>query len=126
MRTSKETIEYIMKLAKEQDITQRELAAKVNLTETSISRYVNGKRDFPIAEVPLFAAALGTTVEDILGIHVTVEGKYPNFSKIINFAEDLGILTEDTVTSPAFQEKILQAIVEDLLLLIRSKNSQSS
>ena len=47
MRTSKETIDYILALAKKQRISRRELAKKVGVSESAISRYANYSREFP-------------------------------------------------------------------------------
>lgn len=126
MRTSKQAIDYIMTLAKQDGLNQKELADKVGISEASISRYIHEKREFPIEEVPAFAKALGTTVEDLLGVSVTENQKFPNLSKVISFTQEIGAFNLGTIDSPAFQQKVLEAILIDLRQLMLSENSQTN
>ncbi|OON99918.1 MAG: hypothetical protein ATN35_10265 [Epulopiscium sp. Nele67-Bin004] len=66
-------------LLKEQNLTQRDLAAKVGLTDMSICRYVTGK-GLPKSEtLAKIAIELNTTVEYLLGQEL--DEKY-NFNTI--------------------------------------------
>lgn len=64
----KELGNKILKLLNIQKMTQKDLAATLNTTEATISRYVSGDRD-PKAEVLAnIATALHTTSDYLLGI----------------------------------------------------------
>ncbi len=57
----------IAQLLKENNINQRELAAKIGSTEMTVSRYVRNERQ-PKAEVlAKIASAFNTTTDDLLG-----------------------------------------------------------
>lgn len=68
MRTNDEVIAYVDKLRKEQNISMNELARRTGLAKSSISRYFNKSRQFPVNKIDLFAKALHVKVEDILGV----------------------------------------------------------
>lgn len=68
MRSSDEIIDYLNKLREEQNMSISELARRVGIAKSSISRYFNHTREFPINRVPEFAKALHVHVEDILGV----------------------------------------------------------
>lgn len=58
----------IARLLKEQNMTQKELAARVDATEAAISKYVKGERE-PRAEILAnIATVLKTTSEALLGM----------------------------------------------------------
>ncbi len=60
--------ERLLSLLQKQNITQRELAERINSTEATLSRYVSGDRE-PKAEVLAnIATALHTTSDFLLGI----------------------------------------------------------
>lgn len=120
MRTSKEAINYIMKLAKEKDISQAELARMVDMSEATLSRYVNYKREFPINDIGKFAVALNVPLYDLLGIEVEKKKyEFRNLEMLINLLSEIGSLNRSTLDSPAFQEKALVAMLADLKELIR-------
>lgn len=57
----------ISQLLKESNLSQRELAARIDSTEITVSRYVRDERQ-PKAEVlSKIATALNTTTDDLLG-----------------------------------------------------------
>lgn len=119
MRTANETIDYIMAVAKRQNINQRELAKKVDMPESTLSRYANHHLEFPINYVPVFAEILGVSIADVLGIATnnTTAIELPETCRTINAVMDMGALNEATIRSPVFQTQILQAIEQDLLKL---------
>ncbi len=60
--------ERLLSLLQKQNITQRELAERINSTEATLSRYVSGDRE-PKAEVLAnIAMALHTSSDYLLGI----------------------------------------------------------
>lgn len=59
----------IKKLRTEQQLTGAELASMVDMKQSRISEIENGKRNLDSSELPLFAAALNTTVDYLCSGH---------------------------------------------------------
>lgn len=69
MRNNDQVIDHLTELMEKQHISLNELARRTGLAKSSLSRYFNKKRGFPINKVDKFAKALYTTPEEILGIN---------------------------------------------------------
>lgn len=69
MRTNDQVIDYLDELRKNQHVSLNELARRTGLAKSSLSRYFNKTRGFPVNKIDKFAKALYTTPEDILGIN---------------------------------------------------------
>lgn len=59
--------ERIMDLLKESNLSQRELAIRIGVTEAAISRYVNGEREPKLDVISNMATVLHTTTDFLLG-----------------------------------------------------------
>ena len=68
MNTNDEIIRFLTKLKDEQQLSISEIARRTGMAKSAISRYFNKTREFPVNKVDLFASALHTTSEEILGI----------------------------------------------------------
>jgi repressor LexA len=68
VRNSKEVIAEIKRLRNKRKISLEELASKVGLAKSTLSRYENGSRDFPVNDINKFAEALNVSVFYLLGI----------------------------------------------------------
>lgn len=68
MRTNDEIIEMIKNLCIEKDISLSELARRVGMAKSAISRYFNGTRQFPLNRIDDFAKALNITPEYLLDV----------------------------------------------------------
>lgn len=68
MNTSKETIEIIKRLRKNLGLSVEELAKRVGIAKSTLSRYESLQREFPVNDIGVYANALNTTVEHLLGI----------------------------------------------------------
>ena len=68
MRNSKEIINIIKQKREQLDISQRELAKLTGLNNSTISRYENLQRDFPINDLPIFCKVLGLDLNEVLNI----------------------------------------------------------
>lgn len=68
MRTSKEVINLISNMRKNKKISMDFLAEKVGISKSTLSRYENEQREFPINDLGKYANALGTSVEYLLGV----------------------------------------------------------
>lgn len=62
--------EKLAQLLKENNMSQRELAAKIDSTEMTVSRYVRNERQPKADIISKIAAALNTTTDDLLGREV--------------------------------------------------------
>lgn len=67
MRTNNEIVTIIEERVKEMGISMSELARRVDMAKSALSRYFNRTREFPINRVNEFARVLGLTPEYILG-----------------------------------------------------------
>ena len=65
---TKELGEKILQELKQKSITQKELALRVGITETALSRYISGEREPKPEGLANIATALGTTSAYLLGI----------------------------------------------------------
>ena len=68
MRSNDEVVEYVNNLRKKQGMSINELARETGLAKSSLSRYFNKTRGFPVNKVNVFAKALHVKPEDILGV----------------------------------------------------------
>jgi phage repressor protein C with HTH and peptisase S24 domain len=68
MRTNDEIILLIQKNIDEKDISMSELARRVGIAKSTMSRYFNKTREFPLNRADDFARVLGITPEYLLGI----------------------------------------------------------
>ena len=71
MRSNEEVVDYVNELRKKQHMSINELARETGLAKSSLSRYFNKTRGFPVNKVNLFAKALHVKPEEILGIQAT-------------------------------------------------------
>lgn len=76
MRSNKEIIELIKQLMNQKNLTLSELARRTGIAKSTLSRYLNGSREFPLNLAEAFAGALDTTTEYLLG--VVPQGKNEN------------------------------------------------
>ena len=63
--------EKLAQLLKENNMSQRELAAKIDSMEMTVSRYVRNERQPKADIISKIAAALNTTTDDLLGREVS-------------------------------------------------------
>jgi transcriptional regulator with XRE-family HTH domain len=87
----KELGQRILQAARIKGITQRELAARVGLTEAVISRYVSGERDPKPEVIANIATTLHTTSDYLLGIEQD-EFDHPRICRLI--ARNASTMTE--------------------------------
>ena len=93
MRTSKEIINLIVDLRTQKKMSLTQLAKLSGIAKSSLSRYENGSREFPINKVSQFAKALNVSSEYLLGIEsVNITTIYNQLSNkrqkcVYNFAK---------------------------------------
>lgn len=68
MNDSKEIINLITSIIEKKGISMSELSRRVGVSKSAMSRYFNGKRDFPINDIGKYADVLNVNVEYLLGL----------------------------------------------------------
>lgn len=68
MRTNEEIINIIDKRRKEKNMSISELARRVDMAKSAVSRYLNKTREFPLNRTDDFARVLGLSSEYLLGL----------------------------------------------------------
>lgn len=68
MRNNDEIIALVAKLMDQNNISTSELARRLNIAKSSVSRYLNKSSQFPLNKVNDFAHALNVTPEYLLGV----------------------------------------------------------
>lgn len=74
MRTNEEIVDILIRVTEERDISISELARRVDMAKSAVSRYFNKTREFPLNRSEDFATALGITPEYLLGFEEEDEG----------------------------------------------------
>lgn len=95
MRTNEDIIKIIKQALDENNMSISELARRVDMSKSTISRYMNKTREFPVNKVNLFSKALNLDSEYILGFssedNISVIYKKldpPRQKKVYSFAEN--------------------------------------
>src|SRR5690625_7780341 len=78
MREPKEILNLIVKIKESKNITSQELAKRVGIAKSTLSRYESGERNLPINDIGKYASALGVDVAYLLGLERVVS--VPNTS----------------------------------------------
>ncbi|KRL97776.1 LexA family protein [Liquorilactobacillus satsumensis] len=70
MKSNAAIVKQMRELAQQQNISISELARRVAMAKSAVSKYFNETRAFPLNRLESFAKALGTTSEHLLGVEV--------------------------------------------------------
>lgn len=98
MRTNSDIVDLIVHLYKEKGWSLSELSRKVDIPKSSLSRYFNKNRQFPLNKVPEFSKVLGVSSEYIYGIGSTSIREQSSV-EILPFVEEPSTLQQITDTS---------------------------
>ncbi|OEK27051.1 Cro/Cl family transcriptional regulator [Staphylococcus saprophyticus] len=93
MRTNDEIITVIKTTLKEQNMSLSELARRVGMAKSAVSRYLNLTREFPLNRAEDFAKALHISTEYLLGFEENEQEKPEQDTIAAHF--DKEDLTED-------------------------------
>jgi len=104
LRSNDEIINLVNKLREEQRISLSELARRVEMAKSGLSRIFNKTRGFPVNRAEDFANALGVSVEYLLGFD-SDDGTKRSSSKT----------KKDPTTLTPKDEKSIQAELERLI-----------
>ena len=83
MRSSSEIVDIIVSLYTGKDWSLSEFARRLGYPKSSLSRYFNKNREFPINKVYRFAEVLGVTSEYILGINESTDDILEIYNKLV-------------------------------------------
>lgn len=83
MRSNDEIVEIIDLKRKEKELSISELARRVGMAKSALSRYFNRTREFPLNRVEEFAKVLGISSEYLLGFEEDLDSN-SSIEKIYN------------------------------------------
>ena len=84
MRSNSEIVDIIVSLYTEKNWSLSEFARRLGLPKSSLSRYFNKSREFPINKVYKFAEVLGVPSEYILGINESTDDILEIYNKLVS------------------------------------------
>ncbi|MFP5162989.1 helix-turn-helix transcriptional regulator [Staphylococcus equorum] len=97
MRNNDEIISVISKLMDKQNLSTSELARRTDMAKSTVSRYLNKSREFPLNRADDFARVLKVTPEYLLGLEK---------KKQTSSFETIAAHLEDDLTEEEWQEVI--------------------
>lgn len=103
---------FIAELRKEKNMTQEQLAEKMNVTDKSISRWENGKTMPDLSMIPILADVLGVEVSELLN------GRRMTKKELINTIDTLNNLIEYTSSEKKTKAMKLNILFASGLILI--------
>ncbi len=93
MRPNDEIIDILTRLKDERSMSLSELARKVGMAKSALSRYFNKTREFPLNRVEDFAKALGVSSEYILGFSEEVKNDITTIYNKLNETRQTNVYT---------------------------------
>ena len=103
MRTNEEIMDILDQLKEEKDLSVSEIARRVGMAKSAVSRYFNRTREFPLNRVDDFAKAFNVEPEYLLGIdfpkptNMIFPEKIINIPMIGSIAAGVPILAEQNI-----------------------------
>lgn len=82
MRSNDEIMDLLTQLKNEQGLSISEIARRVDMAKSAVSRYYNRTREFPLNRADDFAKVFGISTEYLLGVNATKE-TYDTFLSIL-------------------------------------------
>lgn len=122
MRNSEEIIDYLNHLREEQDISISELARRVGMAKSGVSRYFNHTREFPINRAPAFAKALHIKTEDLLGLEPINQDK-PRMVPLIGTIAMGEPITAEQNIEKYIPEYMMDRYTDDTLFALRCEGN---
>lgn len=122
MRNSEEIIDYLNQLREEQGVSISELARRVGMAKSGVSRYFNHTREFPINRAPAFAKALHIKTEDLLGLEPINQDKSRMVPLIGTIAVGAPITAEQNIEK-YIPEYMMDRYADDTLFALKCKGN---
>lgn len=104
MRSNEEIIELMNQLKNEKKISLSELARRVGMAKSAISRYFNFQREFPLNRANDFAKALGVEPDYLLGI----DFKMPKNAIFVDSVVNIPIIGTIAAGTPILAEQNIE------------------
>ena len=104
MRSNEEIIELMNQLKNEKKISLSELARRVGMAKSAISRYFNFQREFPLNRANDFAKALGVETDYLLGI----DFKMPTNAVFVDSVVNIPIIGSIAAGTPILAEQNIE------------------
>lgn len=122
MRNSEEIIDYLNQLREEQGVSISELARRVGMAKSGVSRYFNHTREFPINRAPAFAKALHIKTEDLLGLEPINQDK-PRMVPLIGTIAMGAPITAEQNIEKYIPEYMMDRYADDTLFALKCKGN---
>ena len=117
MRTNEEIVRILIDEKNKQNLSISELARRVDMAKSAISRYFNFSREFPLNRADDFARVLGISTEYLLGIS---KDEIPNKTK-----KQSPILEEINKISSQLEEPRQQIVLDTANIQLKEQEEQN-
>ena len=117
MRTNEEIVRILIDEKNKQNLSISELARRVDMAKSAISRYFNFSREFPLNRADDFARVLGISTEYLLGIS---KDEMPNKTK-----KQSPIVEEINQISSQLEEPRQKIVLETANVQLKEQEEQN-
>ena len=117
MRTNEEIVRILIDEKNKQNLSISELARRVDMAKSAISRYFNFSREFPLNRADDFARVLGISTEYLLGIS---KDEMPNKTK-----KQSPIVEEINQISSQLEEPRQKIVLETANIQLKEQEEQN-
>ncbi|MDM7657435.1 helix-turn-helix transcriptional regulator [Lactococcus lactis] len=117
MRTNEEIVRILIDEKNKQNLSISELARRVDMAKSAISRYFNFSREFPLNRADDFARVLGISTEYLLGIS---KDEIPNKIK-----KQSPIVEEINKISSQLEEPRQQIVLDTAKIQLKEQEEQN-
>ncbi|TRW70737.1 helix-turn-helix domain-containing protein [Lactococcus lactis] len=117
MRTNEEIVRILIDEKNKQNLSISELARRVDMAKSAISRYFNFSREFPLNRADDFARVLGISTEYLLGIS---EDEIPNKTK-----KQSPIVEEINKISSQLEEPRQKVVLDTAKIQLKEQEEQN-
>ncbi|ANS02499.1 Cl-like repressor [Lactococcus phage 56701] len=117
MRTNEEIVRILIDEKNKQNLSISELARRVDMAKSAISRYFNFSREFPLNRADDFARVLGISTEYLLGIS---EDEIPNKTK-----KQYPIVEEINKISSQLEEPRQKVVLDTAKIQLKEQDEQN-
>ncbi|RZI47982.1 helix-turn-helix domain-containing protein [Lactococcus kimchii] len=117
MRTNEEIVRILIDEKNKQNLSISELARRVDMAKSAISRYFNFSREFPLNRADDFARVLGISTEYLLGIS---KDEMPNKTK-----KQSPIVEEINKISSQLEEPRQKVVLDTAKIQLKEQDEQN-
>ena len=125
MHSNDEIMDVLDQLKKEKDLSISEIARRVGMAKSAVSRYFNRTREFPLNRAEDFARVFGISAEELLGlkinnaVSVLSTDKTTRIPVIGEIACGDPILADENITS--YREELTDLLPNGKLFYLQTK-----